>query len=670
MTRTRPITLVAAAALLGGMLASLPAFAWVYPEHRDILVLTVQGLDDARRAQFDALWAEARAGHESRLCAQGADVAQGVDPGCIDWAALAAIAGDHSCSSADMSAIVLESEWIIGVADVAATLKARFAEIAAQRAAEPAPAAEGEGKKNAFVDLKRRLEDQSAQAKRINALRTADTELQHADPEYATRAGSNNAHFLLARPRTDTTPEQYSELALRPGVDLNAVGVYAWFHLSALQKATRLAQERLAPEERRALVRGMLFDEAFAIHFLEDIFAAGHVAGTWGDVSQRKGTHDYYNQSGLEVFTWRGGSQSMVLMGDANMRTEDAERAAAVVRKSLEQLLDAAAGKPVDDALAHTAAAPAAPDAFDVCKNNVFPQRPEGTRIPISGLSMFGPVLGATPVPSLAEGLGSMPRFRSELGFFTGLAGSVDLRQADGGFTPSEGSGTIAGVDLSARIGVGLDGVIGDGGDGLMFLSLGLRGDSSSSHSIADPSLAAVGGNLTAAVPARMGYTWRTRMPFWLIPYDLLLLSPMYAFAPEQYTEMAVTASNGGLIPWQTGWRTGIGRFQFVAGRELGVTYYGRIGEDRVIAPGVLPSDPARIVDLSSINYDLPILEYRPYRVFSSDQSSTILVQLFFGADVPGRSPVISPASAPDAPLETVYSLGLRLVFDWRYFPN
>jgi len=45
-------------------------------------------------------------------------------------------------------------------------------------------------------------------------------------------------------------------------------------------------------------------DEAFALHFLEDTYAAGHVAGTWGDASQRKGTHDFYNANGLEVRTW------------------------------------------------------------------------------------------------------------------------------------------------------------------------------------------------------------------------------------------------------------------------------------------------------------------------------------------------------------------------------
>ena len=135
------------------------------------------------------------------------------------------------------------------------------------------------------------------------------------------------------------------EATLKAGSEINAVGVWGRYHLSALQKATRLARENLAPEERSALARAMLADEAFALHFLEDVFAAGHVAGTWGDVSQRKGTHDYYNASGLEVRTWQGGENTIVLMGDAHMRPEDAERAAEAVRLSLEQLLDTAAGR-------------------------------------------------------------------------------------------------------------------------------------------------------------------------------------------------------------------------------------------------------------------------------------------------------------------------------------
>ena len=124
--------------------------------------------------------------------------------------------------------------------------------------------------------------------------------------------------------------------------------------MSALQKATRLAHETLPPEERSALTRAMLADEAFALHFIEDTYAAGHVAGTWGDVSQRKGTHDYYNENGLEVSTWEGGAKTVVLMGDAHMRPEDAQRAAESVRLSLEQLLDTAVGGPRTVNLPHT----------------------------------------------------------------------------------------------------------------------------------------------------------------------------------------------------------------------------------------------------------------------------------------------------------------------------
>ena len=77
--------------------AANTASGWIYPEHRDIAVLAVQGLDAERRAQFDQLWLAARAGDLQRTCAVVADSEQGVTPACIDWAALSGIAGDHSC---------------------------------------------------------------------------------------------------------------------------------------------------------------------------------------------------------------------------------------------------------------------------------------------------------------------------------------------------------------------------------------------------------------------------------------------------------------------------------------------------------------------------------------------------------------------------------------------
>ena len=127
---------------------------------------------------------------------------------------------------------------------------------------------------------------------------------------------------------------------------------------------------------------------------------------------------------------------------------------------------------------------------------------------------------------------------------------------------------------------------------------------------------------------------------------------------------MAVTASNGGLIPWQLGMSTSIGRFQFVLGRELGVTFYGATGTDSLVSPG----PPPMVLDYKSTYYDLPILEYRPYRSFDSNQSSTVLFQLFGGIDVPYGYAPTTDYGVPAPKLSPVYSLGLRMVFDWRYY--
>ena len=643
--------------------ATAPAFAWVYPEHRDIAVLGIESLDVQRQAVFDQLWAEARGGYEKRLCTQGADTAQGLMPDCIDWAAMSAIAGDHSCSSAQLLDTVSTSAWILAVAEVAAQLKVDLTRIS-----KTSPAASQE--EGLIGDLRRQMESEAIRADRINVLRIADIRLQRADPEYATRAGSNNAHFLLARPRVDFTAPEYVATTLTVGSEINAVGVWGRFHLSALQKATRLARESLSPEERAALARAVLADEAFALHFMEDVFAAGHVAGTWGDVSQRKGTHDYYNESGLEVRTWQPGANTAVLMGDAHMRSEDAQRAAEAVRLSIEQVLDTAAGRPRATNIPYTPTAPGEPEAFDVCSSDTLGPWSQGREPTLEAVELGVEVLLLTPVPSLGEGLGAMPRFRSELGPFIGVAGSLDVRSVDGGFTGLEdGSGFVGGADLSLRLGYGLDGVIDEGGDGLVYFSVGYRGDTPSTNKYTEAAPAQQGGSLTAAIPARTGLTARMRMPFYLIPGDLLLLSPLYLASPKTYQGMAVTAVNGGLIPWQLGWATRFGRFQFVLGREIGVTFHGLGSEEEtLLAPGVLPGSGPRVVEFESTYLEFPILEYRPYRSFDTTQSSELILQLFGGVDIPNGGSVVYPPGAPHADLDRVYSIGIRLTFDWRRY--
>ena len=358
---------------------------------------------------------------------------------------------------------------------------------------------------------------------------------------------------------------------------------------------------------------------------------------------------------------------STVLMGDAHMRPEDAERAGEAVRLSIEQLLDTAAGRPRTHNLPYEPKAPSEPDSFDVCSHDSLEPRPEAAKVHPEALQLGVELLRLTPIPSLEEGLGAMPRFRAEVGPFIGVAGTLDARYLDDGFTGLEGSGYVAGADLSLRVGMGLEGVLGEAGDGLIFLAAGYRGDAQSSNDFVDAAGAAQGGSLTAAIPGRTALNVRVRMPFYLIPGDLLLLSPLYFISPTTYQNMAVTAGNGGLIPWQLGWATRFGRFQFVLGREIGVTFYGELSDDTVFAGGDTP-DSLRIIGFKSTYVDLPILEYRPYRAFDTTQSSAAIFQLYAGIDEPRDERVIAPEGASVIRFDRVYSLGVRIIFDWRRY--
>lgn len=611
------------------------AGAWVYPEHRAIALRGVARLDPERRAAFDILWSTARRGYEHRLSANAADTAQGEKPASIDWCAWPAIAGDHSCSSADMLRIVLEGDWIMDVAAVTA-------------------------------HLGRELDEAGDRSRRINALRDSDIGLQRVDPEYATRAGSNNVHFLLPRKEAVTRLREYAEASVRSGVELNALGTYVWYHYSAVIKALRLSREQMPDQEREALARAVLADEAFALHFLEDIFSAGHVAGTWGDAALRKGTHDYYSERGLQTLTWSG--KPIVLSGDAWMRGEDADRAAGLLEASLAEVIDALRGVGPSTSITATEGASAFPDTFDVCANTVQAARSFDPAV----ASLFAQTLLDMPMPALAQGLGELPRFRAELGPFVGLVSSMFGGSIYGGFSDQQTEfGGIGGLSLALRIGLGLEGIINESGDGLVFLDVGVRQDAPSTSSLSDsPELDKL-GTITAAIPSRGGVAFRLRMPFWLFPGDLLLAAPVLLLtSPSTLSQMAVQAGSGGLIPWQAGINTFIGRFQFMVGREVGVSMFG-YGEQstRFIVP-----DPnsttggAMLIGLRTIQVDLPLVEYRPFRTFSADQASSLVLQLHVGMDFPTRVEVIEPAGAPEPDLEPVGYLGLRLAFDWRNY--
>jgi hypothetical protein len=621
-------------ALIVGLVAGPEtSHGWVYPEHREITLRAVQKLSPRDSTALARLWVLARTGYESRLSPLPVDTSGSLEPTAIDFAAWPAISGDHSCSAADMLGVVLTSDWILQVAGVGASLRRELSEAGLERHS------------------------------RTNALRDSDLRLQHVDPQYVTRAGANSAHFLLARPYPDTDLGAYTELCLASGCELNAVGVYAWYHLSALRKMERLARGMPTDSQRVSLARSALADEAFALHFLQDIFAAGHVAGTRGDASQRKGTHDYYNEFGLEVHTWDG--KSMILKGDAWMRPNDAGRAAVAIHASLTQFLSAGEGglhtfrlhEPRMDT----------PDTMNCCRLEVMPARELE-----HGLgTLLTDIMRSTPVPGLSEGEGELPRFRSEIGPFVGIVPAMRGAILQGAFGEGQVKGGVTGgLEMAVRLGLGLDGVLNESGDGLVFFDLGARLEAPSSMRVNEDELASQFGTIFAAIPSRGGLIARVRIPFYLIPFDLLLAAPvLLPAAPDTYTQMATIAGNGGLIPWQTGIATSFGRFQFILGREVGATFFGYLGTTRLILPvGEGASEGGVLASLRSIQLDFPVLEYMPFHMFSSDQSSSMVIQLMASVDIPTRVVDVYPAGFAVPETNAVWQIGVRAAFRWRHY--
>ena len=616
------------------------AHAWLYPEHRDITVAAVLKLDVARRARLDSIWGWARMGHEHRLSASVVIPELPAVPKYIDWGAWPAIAGDHSCSSSNMLRNILSTKWIMGVAQVS-------------------------------EQYKRALGAGTNRSARINAVRELDIALQSADPEYATRAGSNNAHFLLARNSISVTAAEYLEGCIAQGGEINALGVYLWSHYRAMAKAKRLHDPSLTKEQRSGLALAALSDEAFGIHFLQDAFAAGHVAGSWGDASLRKGTHDYYNEHGFEVASWTG--KPLVLMGDSFLRPEDVENIAEVVRISLEQLVDAYANQPtysehtfnedgIDGLLLQTA------DTLDVCTATDIPS----TVASKSLNPIFMQVIMETPGPALRAGKGELPRFRSELGGFIGISPYVRTVGWNDRFTPEVFDAfDIGTIGFNVRAGLGLDGITSEGDDGLVFLEFGIAHVNTSKINFSTDSTIVGSDNIIADVPFRSSFSARIRMPFYAIPGDLILGALLIApFSSSTYGKMMSSAIDGGLLGWQGGMATPLGRLQFILGREVGVNLFGRWGQTQKIQIPIETADKGmqtEALDLHSLEIEAPIVEWRLFKMFSVDQASSIAVQLYGSADIPiFWNTVITPATTFQ--LHTLYGLGIRATFDWRYY--
>jgi hypothetical protein len=176
--------------------------------------------------------------------------------------------------------------------------------------------------------------------------------------------------------------------------------------------------------------------------------------------------------------------------------------------------------------------------------------------------------------------------------------------------------------------------------------------------------------NLALRTPARKAIATRLRMPFWLIPGDLILAAPILGFlAPKTYESMAMVAASGGVIPWQTGLSTFLGRVQFVLGREVGATFFGYSGgEDQLFVSAPGSGTPLTAISLRSIRWDVPIVEVRPFRSYATTQAAAVLIQIGAAFDKPTKVTVMAPVGAPAPDLKTSTSIYFRLAFDWRQY--
>ncbi len=607
-----------------------PARAWIFHEHHRITSAALAGLDSEQAETLRRLWDLARAGREGRFCAEPDTAEPDGVPACLDLSTWPAIAGDHSCSSEELLATVSGSDWILKVAAIGARTGRELAAATNER------------------------EESSAYVR-------GTLDLARADPAPGVRGAHNNGHFALNRSSNDL-PE-YIVSAVRGGAPLNAAGIYARYHLAALRLAAAWGAGDYAPEEAADLARAILAREIFGLHFLEDDFAAGHVAGCWGKAAERLGTHDYYNHHGLETMTWAG--ENVILLGDRYLRPEDLDRAASAVRASLAQLLEAA--RPGSALAAAISTVPLEEvrgrPPLDACRETVFPE---------GGLSesqtlVIQEVVSRFPMPGRGPGIASLPRSRAEVGAFISWVSGARVGLLQGSFDPSlDGTFVDGEVFIGLRLGVGLDALTGRNGDGLMFLEAGVanRQEKGPYFSSASP---------VDTLPGRTGLHLRMRVPFYIIPGDFVLAGPVLAVAsPQKLKEMAIVAANGGVIPWQRPMPTGEqGRFQFVLGREVGLTLHGQWGADHysILTPAAPGAAPAmHEVEVKSTEWEFPILEYRAFRTFAARQSYTAILQVGAGVDRPTGAEVVGFPGAPDPDLRSRKYLFARITFDVRHY--
>jgi len=278
--RRAELKLVGLFGLLLAWLVPRPALAWYFPEHvvltadghaelpLELRAIVTEAVEQARREglkicpRSDARLEDAMKKRAIRTARIKAD--SSVD--CIPYAALAGLAGDHAGSIAELRT-VLTGDLGIEIVSAVAFEWTRYRE--------------------AFVR-------DPAAIDRMAYVHELDVALYFLDTDYVTRARSTRSHFHdIDRPFTSIL----RDLGMDGRVD-DVLSRFVFHHLRSLVLAARSGGGGTGRVEA-------LLEHAFAMHFLEDAFAAGHLVMSEAMWKSGRGTvrarHDAFDAAGLGV---------------------------------------------------------------------------------------------------------------------------------------------------------------------------------------------------------------------------------------------------------------------------------------------------------------------------------------------------------------------------------
>ncbi|MBX3263031.1 MAG: hypothetical protein KF782_25370 [Labilithrix sp.] len=537
MVRLRSFRQVTRVGVVSGLLlASSDANAWILEEHGRIgreAFARLQTDDPASRKTLDALWPTLRRRLGTQACevTSRASATPKLGETCVDIPALAALAADHSCSPRELADTIRRASWLPKLLTQA---------------------------NKTILALEKGFASPHAH---IDAWHEDHIQMQSIDNQYLLRAQQNGVHFLMDRSEEYGAESLTTYLRRVSGANtkFNGAAAYLLYHAQALALA---AQGQAGGNE--SLKAQSVLVESFALHFLEDMFSAGHVVGSHGDRAMRIGTHDYYCEHGVDITTWGGTDYGA--HGDAFQTGVDIAMAGAAVEASLIEL-----AKVLDGRMPAPVGAAAAIEDFDICTPmKVSPYDWSIIREVLADPETIA-VMQRTPRP-FREGY-APPRFENEIGaFLRGTMGGRALGQlagVDEGGTPytPRGRGSL---EIGLGLGVALAGAVTEGMDALAFVH-GFATANSKEFSL-DP------GSEPVAIPKRFSVGGRVRMPFLIFPGDMLFYGLfVLPFSMERFLDLGIRAAQGGapfLLPWRLEKVFMMGPFtgQVILGREVALS--------------------------------------------------------------------------------------------------